>query len=536
MAIEMTIPEDLRRRIGDALQRSIPEQLSPVQLSTLSSELGEHGHRNLQRELFETVVGAVPSDEFSKQAEATERVNKIKSSLTSETDEDGRRHPSRAKHFLLLSAAVLSLVAFLIWNNMQQASARRPAIAQSAPEAVEEPAPAVPTRAPQVDLGTEEVAEPAPEPAPQTPEAPRMEPTVPAPSFGAKGAIYDTGQDNLYDYGGPGADLGGYGPDGYGQEAGAYAEVTPLQGGGGARLALAGGGGASAAQLAGGIAASGRLTGGAAASQTLTGGASGQLGELDGGGFAKTSSLNGGASMEGGAEPRQTALASYGSEATTSPPVTGSPLSTRSPNTRLSVPRVPAPRPPQPPSAARSSANLAPGALLRGEIEAAPVLATGLAEAPVSVKDEDGRIWLGVAKLAGASGRAMITLDEVVINGRLYRTKASVLSTDRVYGVKVQAKEVAPSIASSTLRAALGGVAEYVKGIQDATKVYTDADGNRIEEKTPPQIEWAVAKRLAEVFDLPIEEKAISRIFVIDSGQAVRILVRQTPVPADDAR
>ena len=531
MAIEKRIPEDLRRRIGDALQRSIPESLSPSQLSSLTNELGERGFKDLQQELFTAVVGAVSSEEFAKQAEATERVNQLKGGLTSETDEEGKRHPSRAKHFMLLSLALFALVGFLIWNSFRQTSAQKLARPQVTTEDAQVPTSVQPDEEPKVDLGKGEGAPPSSPPDSQAKEEPPLEPTVPAPRFGAKGEIYDTGESDYYAYGAQGFDSTGYGTEGYDQGPGTYAEVPPLKGGGGARLALAGGGGSNPTKLTGGLAASGRLAGGAAKNQPLAGGADGGGDKLGGGSFAERASLGGGVSMEHQTEARRAALASSGSASVGGSTRVRTPTS----STRLSVPSVSSPRPPQQ-TTARSAAILAPGTLLSGKIEAAPVLATGLSEAPVSVKDEEGRIWLGVARLAGASGRAMITLDEVVIGGRLYQVKASVLSTDHVYGVKVQAKEVAPAIASSTLRAALGGVAEYVKGVQGATKVYVDANGNRVEEKTPPRVEWVVAKRLAEVFDLPIEEKAISRIFVIDSGQRVRILVRQSPRPADDAR
>ena len=524
MAAEKRIPEELRRRLSDALQRSVPEALSPTQLSALINELAERGYKDLQRELYAVVVGAVPSEEFAKQAEVTEKVNQIKGGLTSERDERGRRHPSRAKHFMLISAGTVLLIGFLIWNSFRPL-ARPP---RPAPTQVEAQAPSPENNIePEVNLG--EVAEPLDKPEPQSPiqEEP-LEPTVPAPSFGTKGGFEE-----------PANDFYAYGLDGVnGVEAqgpGMAANVSPLTGGGGTRLALTGGGSGTPNTLSGGVAVSARLaTGSAGKARALAGGKSGSGLALGGYGMAGQTKLRGGMAMEQTPErsTSRTVLASTSSPAREVPAArTLEPAANR----RLSVPAAPSSPVPSR-DLARAANSLAPGTLLEGQIEAAPVLATGLPEAPVSVRDKDGRVWLGVAKLAGASGRAMIVLDEVVMHGRLYRTKASVLSTDRVYGVKVEVKEVSPALASSTLRAALGGVAEYVKGVQNATKVYVDPQGNRVEETQPARIEWVVAKRLAKVFDLPIEEKAVSRIFVIKSGEPVRILIRQEPQPSDGAR
>ena len=526
MAAEKQIPEELRRRLSDALQRTVPDRLTPTQLSALINDLGERGHKDLQRELYASVVGAVPSEEFAKQAEVTEKVNQLKGGLTSERDEQGRRHPSRAKHFMLISAGTVLLIGFLMWNSFRQPSVARPA--RSAPPTVETQEPtARPNEGAQPEVNLGQVEQPQSEPEPQPIQDEPLEPTVPTPSFGAKGGYEDPAGD-FYAYGLDGVDGAEQGP-------GVAASVAPLAGGGGARLALTGGGSGASAALSGGVAVTGRsAAGGAGKAQALSGGMGGSGPALGGTGMASQTKLTGGMAMEQTPEgsASRVALASASSPSRVAPaPRASGPTADR----RLSVPAVPSsPTPSR--NLARATGPLAPGTLLEGKIEAAPVLATGLPEAPVSVRDKDGRVWLGVAKLAGASGRAMIVLDEVVVNGRLYRTKASVLSTDRVYGVKVEVKEVSPALASSTLRAALGGVAEYVKGVQNATKVYVDPEGNRIEETQPAKIEWVVAKRLAEVFDLPIEEKAVSRIFVIKSGEPVRILVRQSPQPADGAR
>ena len=535
MAAEKYIPEELRQEISAALQRTVPETLTPRQLSMLTKELGEKGFQDLQVALFNTVVGAVPSEEFSRQAEATERVAQLKSGLTSDKDERGRRHPSRSKHFMLISVGVIAALALLTWSSLRNPTPRRRPLPPRQEAPVDSSRASSNGPSPKVEFG--DGAKPSDSNAATTPAGKTgaaaesqqpLEPTVPAPKFGAKGAYVDSPATDFYGYGdGPGAGM----PQEQGP--GVAATLNPLTGGRGASLKLGGGSGMESAPLSAGMGSTASLSGGSANTTSLAGGQGGKSTKLGGGTTEKQGELPGGLAMknehvEGRHRNIAVADAGYGSAA----PEGARPT----PGRTLRVPSLPAANTATRPVAKAASPALAPGTLLEGKIEAAPVLAAGLAEAPVSVRDEGGRIWLGVARLAGASGRAMITLDEVVIANRRYRTKASVLSTNRVYGVKVQAKEVSPAIASSTLRAAIGGVAEYVKGLQSSTKVYTDSSGHQIQESRPPEVQWVVAKRLAQIFDLPIEEKAITRIFVIDSGQPVQILVRQKPYPADEVR
>ncbi len=174
----------------------------------------------------------------------------------------------------------------------------------------------------------------------------------------------------------------------------------------------------------------------------------------------------------------------------------------------------------------RTVEDLRPGTVVAAEVVAAPLLAQGLNEAPVLLKDEQGRMWLGLARLAGASSRIELELSRVFVGRDGYlNVKARGLATDGTYAVAAKVEDVAPSLAPDLLRAAISGFSGYLSDLRNAQRFTLGPDGKVAVEKEAPPVEYQILGNIANLFNLPQGQAALVRVFRLERGQPVEILV-----------
>lgn len=167
-----------------------------------------------------------------------------------------------------------------------------------------------------------------------------------------------------------------------------------------------------------------------------------------------------------------------------------------------------------------------PGTRLRGRLAVRLIVPEG-EEVPVAVEAEDGAVFLGKAKL-GLTRRIEVSLDQVVVAGRAYPIKATVLGQDRAQGLVAQVREEAPSLVADLVRGSLRGLSDYVKARSQQTTIITPPGGGTvIQQGQSVPLEVYLGAAAADLFSVPQGQKAVIRIAEVAEGSPLEVWVLQ---------
>lgn len=182
------------------------------------------------------------------------------------------------------------------------------------------------------------------------------------------------------------------------------------------------------------------------------------------------------------------------------------------------------------------SESLPPGLFFKAELISGLMAPIGMST-PVLARAEKG--WcsekscqelylLGRASLL-PTGRSMISFELALLKeGRkvsALRADAVAFDTkDLLYGVKGQVTDVAPALAADLLRAALGGLTDWVDALLKASTVVTDARGRTTVTTEAPPIWATMLGRVGQVVDVPQNTSALIRAVVVSAGEKVMVL------------
>ncbi len=181
--------------------------------------------------------------------------------------------------------------------------------------------------------------------------------------------------------------------------------------------------------------------------------------------------------------------------------------------------------------AAPADPRLHDGSLLKARLVTAAVVPAGIS-VPVLVeaKDDDcnecaGLRFLGDARIM-IGGRVELQLKYAVTKGRSYPVVASGFAADDIgYGLKGDVIEEAPSLAADLIRGTLGGVADWTNAALNAQDATITPSGAVAVSKSTPPISSFLAARAANLFSLPQDSKALTRVMVVPAGTPLYVYV-----------
>ena len=171
------------------------------------------------------------------------------------------------------------------------------------------------------------------------------------------------------------------------------------------------------------------------------------------------------------------------------------------------------------------------GSLLKARLVTAAVVPAGIS-VPVLVeaKDDDCKKCAGLRFLGDArimiGGRVELQLKYAVTKGRSYPVVASGFAADDIgYGLKGDVIEEAPSLAADLIRGTLGGVADWTNAALNAQDATITPSGAVAVSKSTPPISSFLAARAANLFSLPQDSKALTRVMVVPAGTPLYVYV-----------
>lgn len=507
----MNLSPQLQEEISLVWKKPLPDSTNSPEFAELVRFLRQRDPALLAR-LYTELFGESGVEEVEAQIQARTRAREVVEAVGGEKDERGRAVPSRTKGllwglalgFLLLIPAGWYILAPVLFSGPPPRPEEGTAPSEPAPQqekvsvqqqekvSVQPPVelplpPAEPSQQTGPSPSSGVVPPPLPEPSPEVPP-PYQEPQVsssspPAPTGQAASAPLPEGGGGFLSRGAEGS----------------YERLTEVPlGGGQAAVSPSGAGGSLVSQSQGGGAVFASFSGGGQAS------------------FAQTSleEVPSSASGTGSNLVREVDAERSLPEAT---PRLREVLATGG----RFVAKTP-------------SSDLRPGAMIKARLEAVPVLGGGLTEAPVLAKDVQGRLWLGVASLAGNTGRVQLSFDRVYLEEGFLALKATALDQDGAYGVRAEVQDLAPSMAADILRAGVSGLASYLEDLRNAKQVIIRDNGLEV-VKSAPSLEYQVLGNVASLFRLPSEGQSVVRVYRLPRGREIEILVLSMEEVAGDA-
>lgn len=507
----MNLSPQLQEEISLVWKRPLPDSTNSPEFAELVRFLRQRDPALLAR-LYTELFGESGVEEVEAQIQARTRAREVVEAVGGEKDERGRAVPSRTKGllwglalgFLLLIPAGWYILAPVLFSGPPPRPEEGTAPSEPAPQqeevSVQPPVelplpPAEPSQQTGPSPSSGVVPPPLPEPSPEVPP-PYQEPqgqgaegaqvsfsSPPAPTGQAASAPLPEGGGGFFSRGAEGS----------------YERLTEVPlGGGQAAVSPSGAGGSLVSQSQGGGAVFASFSGGGQAS------------------FAQTSleEVPSSASGAGSNLVREVDAERSLPEAT---PRLREVLATGG----RFVAKTP-------------SSDLRPGAMIKARLEAVPVLGGGLTEAPVLAKDVQGRLWLGVASLAGNTGRVQLSFDRVYLEEGFLALKATALDQDGAYGVRAEVQDLAPSMAADILRAGVSGLASYLEDLRNAKQVIIRDNGLEV-VKSAPSLEYQVLGNVASLFRLPSEGQSVVRVYRLPRGREIEILVLSMEEVAGDA-
>jgi len=131
---------------------------------------------------------------------------------------------------------------------------------------------------------------------------------------------------------------------------------------------------------------------------------------------------------------------------------------------------------------------------------------------------------LGLATLA-ANGRATVVLSQAFLDGVPVEADAVAFdSGDKGFGLQGQVLDIAPALAADLVRAAVGGLADWVRALNNQTTVtFLPGGGAATSFQAAPL--WAYALgRVGQTVAPPSEATALVRAVVVGAGTEVYVL------------
>jgi len=179
-----------------------------------------------------------------------------------------------------------------------------------------------------------------------------------------------------------------------------------------------------------------------------------------------------------------------------------------------------------------AASPIRPGLFFRAKLITGLLASPGLAS-PVLLEAES--TWcgappcpslrlLGLATLA-ANGRATVVLSQGFLDGRPVEADAVVFdSADKGFGLQGQVLDVAPALAADLVRAAVGGLADWVRALNNQTTV-TVVPGGGVATSFQAAPLWAYALgRVGQVVSPPSDATALVRAVVVGAGTEAYVL------------
>ena len=188
--------------------------------------------------------------------------------------------------------------------------------------------------------------------------------------------------------------------------------------------------------------------------------------------------------------------------------------------------------------------RLRPGALVPARLVTAAIVPAGM-NVPVLVEAKSESCenaacpqlrYLGDARIM-VGGRVEIALKYAVVNGQSIPIRASGFAKDDVgYGLKGDVIEQAPSLAADLIRGTLGGISDWTTATLQAQNTTITPSGAVAVDKTAPPLSSFLASRAANLFSLPQDSKALTRVMVVPAGTPLFVYVQDTPSGAAETR
>jgi hypothetical protein len=152
-----------------------------------------------------------------------------------------------------------------------------------------------------------------------------------------------------------------------------------------------------------------------------------------------------------------------------------------------------------------------------------PVVAEGLDQycaLPVACPPT---LFRGEAVLGGAD-YVEIKFDRVFVNEEMATFSGFGMDSSNNTAIRGTIVQRAPAAAQDMVRAALGGVSDYVNALTRQRRV-TIVDGQAVTETTAPDLGTFIGSAAASVFALPQETTSVIRVVEIPAGQAVKVYI-----------
>jgi len=181
-----------------------------------------------------------------------------------------------------------------------------------------------------------------------------------------------------------------------------------------------------------------------------------------------------------------------------------------------------------------ASRSVFPAMLLEAELVTG-VMATPLAETPVLARIPEGGEWcdsppcpelylIGYASFS-PNGRAVVSFDLAYSKGTPYQIRATAFDPgDKLFGLTGSVVDIAPTLAADLIRAAVGGLADWVQALnRQSTTTLLPGGGLATSSEAAPF--WAYSLgRIGGIFALPQNTTAIVRALVKGAGERILVL------------
>ncbi len=132
-------------------------------------------------------------------------------------------------------------------------------------------------------------------------------------------------------------------------------------------------------------------------------------------------------------------------------------------------------------------------------------------------------IWLGTAKLS-LPGRVELRLEQAVVDGEARAVTATALDKDNLPGLSASVSDSSPTVVQDLLRAAAGGVSDYVEALANRQSVTVKEGGVIIRDIEVPSLDQFLLGRAAKLFDLPNMQTAVVRLAQVEAGTELSVL------------
>jgi hypothetical protein len=131
--------------------------------------------------------------------------------------------------------------------------------------------------------------------------------------------------------------------------------------------------------------------------------------------------------------------------------------------------------------------------------------------------------FYGVASIASAN-YVSLSFNHALVDGQLLPFKGKGLDLSSNPLLAGQIIDEAPAVAQDLLRAALGGVSDYVNAAAEQSTTVLLDDGTTLTTRQLPSLESFIFGSAASIFDTPTQATSLVRVIQIDAGQPINIL------------